>query len=312
LPPHARKSKNSPEAKHPGAIRALGEFYLSSDPARQNFSRAKTWFTLLNQLGDSYGLYYLGQMNENGWGTEKSPKIALNYYRRGAKKKVPPAIYRLATFHEHGLGGFKQDKTKAIELYRQGAELGHAVCMYNLSVMLDTMDDHPELKAEVLSWLLRSAGSGLVEAEYQIGVRYQQGKGVQQDLVASAAWFDRAARNDHAQAQLQLGGMYEKGQGVKRDYSAARRLYELSAKSGNLGGQIKYAEALANGTGGKQDLPEAYVYAQSAVSAATKSPDNPGTKIAIQLRDDLVKTMTSEQLAEGKKRLATAKKSANN
>jgi TPR repeat protein len=304
--------KKAAEAKHAGAMRALGEFYLSADPAKQNYTHARDWFSRLNQLGDPYALYYLGQMNENGWGTKKSPKTALDYYRQGAKKKVPAAIYRLATFQEHGLGGLKKDKTKAIDLYRQGAELGHAVCMYNLSVMLDTMDEQPKLKAEVLSWLLRSAGAGLVEAEYQIGVRYNQGKGVQQDFVASAAWFDRASRNDHTQAQLQLGGMYETGQGVKRDYSAARRLYELSAKSGNLGGQIKYAEALANGTGGKQDLPEAYVYAQSAVSAATKSPDNPGTKIAIQLRDDLVKTMTSEQLAEGKKRLATAKKSANN
>ena len=295
--------KVAAEAKHPGAIRALGEFYLNADPARQNFAHAKTWFTLLDQLGDSYGLYYLGQMNENGWGTQKSPETALDYYRKGAKKKVPPAIYRLATFHEHGLGGLKKNKAKAINLYRQGAELGHAVCMYNLSVTLDTMDDQPKLKAEVLSWLLRSASAGLVEAEYQIGLRYQQGKGVQQDLVASAAWFDRAARNDHAQAQLQLGGMYEKGQGVKRDLGAARHLYELSAKGGNHGGQIKYTEALANGTGGKQDLPEAYVYAQAAASTATKTPDHPGTKIAIKLRDDLVKTMTPEQLAEGKKRL---------
>ena len=302
--------KKAAEEKHPGAMRALGEFYLSADPARQNFAHARDWFTRLNQLGDPYSLYYLGQIDENGWGVKKAPKTALGYYRKAADKKVPPAIYRLATFHEHGLGGLKKDKTKAIDLYRQGAELGHAVCMYNLSVMLNTMDDQPKLKAEVLSWLLRSAGAGLVEAEYQMGVRYQQGNGVQQDLVASAAWFDRAARNDHAQAQLQLGGMYEKGQGVKRDLDAARRLYELSAKGGNLGGQIKYAEALANGTGGKQDLPEAYVYAESAASAVASN--TPGAKLAIQLRDDLVKTMTSEQLAEGKKRLATAKKSANN
>ncbi|MBT7957972.1 MAG: sel1 repeat family protein [Akkermansiaceae bacterium] len=298
--------KKAAEVKHPGAMRALGEFYLSADPARQNFSKARDWFSRLNQLGDSYGLYYLGQIHENGWGTVKSQETALDYYRQGAKQKVPPAIYRLATFHEHGLGGLKKDKGKALALYRHGAELEHAVCMYNLSVMLDTMDEKPKHKAEVLLWLLRSAGAGLVEAEYQIGVCYQQGNGVQQDLVAAAAWFDRAARNSHAQAQLQLGGMYEKGQGVSRDLSAARRLFELSAKGGNLGGRIKYAEVLANGVGGKQDLIEAYIHAHNATQLVSRN--SPAAKLAIKVRDDLYVAMSPEQLTEGKKRLAAGQK----
>jgi TPR repeat protein len=296
--------KIAASGKHPGAMRALGEFYLSSDPAIQNYVQARDLFSRLESVGDPYGHYYLGQMSENGWGIEKSLESASSYYRKAADKKVPPAIYRLATFHEHGLGGLEKDQSKAINYYRQGAELGHPVCMYNLSVMLDKSDKKSPFKAEVLPWLLRSAGAGLIEAEHQIGARYEQGRGVQQDFVAAAAWFDRAARSGHAQAQYRLGGMYETGQGVKPDHGAARHLYELSAKSGNLGGQIKYAESLANGIGGKQGLPEAYVYAETAVSRSK------GAELATKLRDNIIKTMTPEQLAEGKTRLATAKKSA--
>jgi TPR repeat protein len=305
--------KKAAEAKHPGAMRALGEFYLVSDPAQQNFASAQNWFSRLDQLGDPYGTYYLGQMSENGWGGEKSLESAVNYYRKAADKKVPAAIYRLATFHENGLGGLKKDKNKAIDHYRQGAELGHPFCMYNLSIMLDTMDEKPQLKAEVMPWLLRSAAAGLVEAEYQIGQRYQQGRGVQQDFVASAAWFNRAALSGHAQGQLHLGEMYEKGQGVKLDHGAARQLFELSAKGSNFGGVIKYAEVLAKGIGGKQDLAEAYVYAESAATAAVanaNASNAPLGKLAIQLRDGIIKIMTAEQLAEGEKRLAAAKKAA--
>ncbi|MGB6222290.1 tetratricopeptide repeat protein [Haloferula sp.] len=287
--------KIAAEGKHLGAIRALGEFYLSTDPNRQNFAAAKTWFSLLDQLGDPYALYYLGEMSESGSGCQKSQETALNYYQRAAKKEVPPAIYRLAYFHEHGLGGLKEDKDRAIDLYRQGAGLGHSVCMYNLSVMLDAMDDKPDIKAEVIPWLLRSASAGLADAEYSAGMRYHEGNGVQQDFIAAAAWFDRASRSGHSQAQLNLGVYYENGQGLVRDYRSARRLFELSAKGGNPAGQIKYAEALANGAGGKQDLPEAYFYAQTAA----KAPDNPVAEIAIKLRDVLTRTMTPEQLAEG-------------
>lgn len=291
--------KTAAEAKHPAAMRALGELYLSPDPAKQNFARARDWFSRLDQLGDPYGLYYLGQMSENGWGGEKSLESAASYYRKAADKKVPSAIYRLATFLENGLGGLKKDQTKATDYYRQGAELGHPFCMYNLSVMLDSMDKNSPLKAEVMPWLIRSAAAGLIEAEYQIGTRYQQGRGVPQDYVAAVAWFDRASRSGHAQAQLYLGEMYEKGQGVKPNHSAARRLFELAAKRGNLGGQLKYAEVLANGIGGKQDLPEAYFYAQSATKASESN--TVGSKIATQLRDNIIKIMTPAQLAEGKK-----------
>lgn len=305
--------KKAAEAKHAGAMRALGEFYLASNPAQQNYAKARDWFSRLDKLGDPYGLYYLGQMDENGWGGKKSLKSAIGYYYKAADKKVPAAIYRLATFHEHGLGGLKKDKSKAIDHYRQGAELGHAVCMYNLSVMLDSMDEKPQLKAEVMPWLLRAAAAGLVAAEYQIGTRYQQGRGVQQDFVAAAAWFNRAARSGHALAQLHLGEMYEKGVGLKRDHGAARKLFELSAKGGNLGGVVKYAEVLAKGIGGKQDLVEAYVYAESAASAiasASNASNTPVAKVAIQLRDSIIKIMTAEQLTEGQKRLAAVKKAA--
>ncbi|PQJ27478.1 hypothetical protein BSZ32_02525 [Rubritalea profundi] len=223
-------------------------------------------------------------MSENGWGGKKSLKSAIDYYDKAADKKVPATIYSLATFHENGLGGLKMDKSKAMDYYRQDAELGHAVCMYDLSVMLDTSDVRPQLKAEVMPWLLRSASAGLVAAEYKIGTRYQQGRGVQQDFVAAGAWFIRAARSGHGQAQLHLGEIYEKGMGVKRDHGAARQLFELSAKGGNLGGVVKYAEVLAKGIGGKQDIVEAYVCAESAASAAAayaNASNTPVGKLAI-------------------------------
>jgi TPR repeat protein len=228
-----------------------------------------------------------------------------------ASKGLAVAQLRHGLAHLAGYG-YTADATKAIDYLTQATKSTGSF-KSDAAFVLGQLYRDGQLKPEVMPWLLRAASAGLVTAEYQIGTRYQQGRGVQQDFVAAGAWFNRAARSGHAQAQLHLGEMYEKGMGVKRDHGAARQLFELSAKGGNLVGVVKYAEVLAKGIGGKQDIVEAYVYAESAASAAAANAtasNTPVGKLAIQLRDSIIKIMTAEQLTAGEKRLTAAKKAA--
>src|SRR6185312_11962631 len=70
-------------------------------------------------------------------------------------------------------------------------------------------------------------------AEYEIGMRYSQGRGVPVDLEVATQWFERAATHGLAPAQYRLGSLYEKGQGVKKDLNKARTLYLQAADKGN-------------------------------------------------------------------------------
>jgi TPR repeat protein len=289
--------KVAADTKRPEAMLAYGEFLLASESGRPDYPEARSVFLELDDSGDPFGAYQLGQMSEHGWGVEKELEAALRHYRKAAGKKLPEALYRLGAYYDESLGGLGKDEAKALDYYRQGAELGHPTCMFNLSVMLETKQGTASPGAEAITWLLSAAGAGMAEAEYQAGVRYQAGRGVLQDFVAAAAWFDRAARSGHALAQLHLGEMYETGQGLVSDLSAARRLFELSANGGNTGGMVKFAVFLANGTAGDRDLPQAYAFAESAAAAA---PENGMVK---KVLEDLKKSMTAEQLAEGRKRL---------
>lgn len=114
------------------------------------------------------------------------------------------------------------------------------------------------LPAAIGSGGLRTAAArGDAGAEYEIAVRYAEGRGVAANMAAAAEWFERAAKQGLAPAQFRLGGFYEKGIGVKKDLEAARRLYLAAAQAGNAKAMHNLAVLYAEGAGGKPDYQTA-------------------------------------------------------
>jgi uncharacterized protein len=72
------------------------------------------------------------------------------------------------------------------------------------------------------------ADAGQAEAEFDLGVMYAQGFGVQRDLNAAASWYRKAADQGNAEAQFALGQMYAHGWGVPRDTADAVRWFEMA------------------------------------------------------------------------------------
>jgi localization factor PodJL len=116
----------------------------------------------------------------------------------------------------------------------------------------------PDKLPAAFSAALRAAAvKGDAGAEFEIGQRYAEGRGVPQNLAEAADWFDRAAKQGLAPAQFRLGGFYEKGFGVKKDLDAARRLYSAAADAGNAKAMHNLAVLYAEGIDGKPDYQNA-------------------------------------------------------
>jgi localization factor PodJL len=94
-------------------------------------------------------------------------------------------------------------------------------------------------------------------AQYEIALRYAEGRSVPQDAVAAAEWFERAAKQGLAPAQFRLGGIYEKGLGVKKNVETARRLYAAAGQAGNAKALHNLAVLYAEGIDGKPDYETA-------------------------------------------------------
>ena len=89
------------------------------------------------------------------------------------------------------------------------------------------------------------AEEGDVDAQYYLGVLYDNGYGVPQDYKEAVRWYKLAAEQGVAEAQFNLGNMYYDGQGVSVDYKEAVRWFTLAAEQGdvdaqyNLGGVVR-------------------------------------------------------------------------
>ena len=68
------------------------------------------------------------------------------------------------------------------------------------------------------------------------------GDGGPQDLAGAATWFRRAAERGVVDAQYNLGLMYESGRGVARNPREALRWYGRAAQAGDAGARERLAQ----------------------------------------------------------------------
>lgn len=77
------------------------------------------------------------------------------------------------------------------------------------------------------------ANNAVAAAQNNLGVLYENGKGVPQDYAEAAKWYRFAANQGSAIAQYNLGLLYAKGHGVPQDYVLAHMWFNLSVTQGN-------------------------------------------------------------------------------
>ncbi len=173
-----------------------------------------------------------------------------------------------------------------------------------------------------------AAEEGDPKAMFEIGNRYAEGRGVEQDMAVAASWYEGAADQGLAPSQYRIGNMYEKGIGVERDIAKAKTWYQLAAAQGNASAMHNLAVLFAMGAGGavdndsaarwfleaaelgvrdsqynlgilaakgvgtRQDLVEAYKWFDLVAAA--------GDKDAATKRDEIAGTLSPEQLEKAR------------
>lgn len=77
------------------------------------------------------------------------------------------------------------------------------------------------------------AEQGNVNAQFALGVMYDEGQGVPQDYEEAAKWWRNSAEQGDADAQFNIGFMYEFGNGVIQDKVLAHMWYNISNANGS-------------------------------------------------------------------------------
>ncbi|OSM01621.1 tetratricopeptide repeat protein [Magnetofaba australis] len=107
--------------------------------------------------------------------------------------------------------------------------------------------------------------AGVDEAQFNLAVMYDTGKGVAQDYNEALKWYRGAALQGHPQAQANLAALYEAGLGAPQDPFKAATWFQLAADQGVPMAQYRLARLYAEGRGVEHDPDEArHWYAQAA------------------------------------------------
>ncbi len=101
------------------------------------------------------------------------------------------------------------DYATALRELRPLAKQGNANAQYNLGIMYENGRGFPQDDAEAVKWYRKAAEQGDAYAQFALGVMYDNGLGVPEDDAEAVKWGRKAAEQGHAKAQYSLGNCTE-------------------------------------------------------------------------------------------------------
>ena len=215
----------------PGLDQLLMEWFIGSHQ-KKDATTAERCFREKAEAGDAAAQWWLGASYQYGVGAEKNHRQALHWYRLAARQGSQPAQDML-----QALSGQARERQLEQQLEQQlleQAEQGDAQAQYEVGRRFWNGDGVNQDHKQAADWFDRAARQGLAAAQCALGLCYERGDGVEQDMWQAAAWYQWAAQQDHAEAQLRLSECYEKGRGVPKDKEkAAEWLYKAAQHGGS-------------------------------------------------------------------------------
>lgn len=147
-----------------------------------------------------------------------------------------------------------------------------------------------EAAAQVLSPL---AKDGDPKAQYVLGIMYLNKMVASPSESTALELMISSGEAGFGKAQVELARMYREGDGVGQDFAKSFHWSMKAAEAGDVGAQLQVADAFAFGYGVDADPVEAYKWYEIAVLY--------WGSLAVNARDVVAESMTSDQIATAKK-----------
>jgi hypothetical protein len=197
------------------------------------------------------------------------------------------------------------------------------VCVIGFSFTISTFADQSDWgMVDRFNKLMLLAQKGNIKAMYEVGKRYERGRGVKKSYTEAANWYQKAASGGQSAAQGRLGILYFEGRGVTQNYKIALDLLTSAANDNVPSAQFQLANMYELGAGVAENLELAvswykkaykngYYLAQSKVETLSKRLEPAATnphatatnqakaKVRIRL-SPLVQTITSARWFKAK------------
>lgn len=246
------------EAKDPVSMHILGTYYYYGFSVQRYIFKAMEWFIKASDLGYSDSQYMLGMIYETIGHEENEKTKAKHYYELAAKQDHPYALYAL------GINALEDERYRdAIFNLEKAANQQYALAAYTLAMYYHEKESNHPLKA--FEWFMVAAKQNHTEAEYYVGLYYQNAKGVPQSIEQAIHWYERAALKHNKNALYHLAMILIKQE--KRDFVTISKLLEQAAKLDHPNAQYNLAVMYQKGDGVEKDMQKALFWYEKASEA---------------------------------------------
>ena len=187
-----------------------------------------------------------------------------------------------------GLSFYDQGKyADALERWKSASKFGSKEADFLLGFLYDGILQNDN---EALFFFKKAALSGHIQAQVNVGLKYEKGEGTNVNKDKAVYWYSQAALNQDDVAQFRLASL------LQEEYGKVKESHFWFAKSAELGNPDAHLALATNfilGRGVKKNLTLAHV---SCNLATFLSRDIGSISRSIQLRTELEAKMSIEQI----------------
>ncbi|WP_133140780.1 tetratricopeptide repeat protein [Legionella genomosp. 1] len=238
----------------------LADYFLQQANDPEKMKQARDIYEYFAGKGDKDAQLKLAFLYDRGLGGEANSEVAAHWYTEAAEQNQPIAQFLLAQLYQMGRIGKQPDYEMAKKWYKQ-AQAHSPYASVALGFIYDTVDDDYANAADNYS---RAAATGDAIAQYDLGLLYENGKGMPVNPEKAREYFQQAAEQGYGKAMTQLAGLYFNGINGIRDEQQALHWYKKAVAAGDSGAMYQLGLLSETGVATKLDFPNAVSYYQQA------------------------------------------------
>ncbi len=298
------------EKNNGDAQMVMGRVYRFGVGVQQDDAAATGWFRKAAEQGRPEAMRLLGEACFTGLGMPVNQPEAMKWFslaflrgdesaegwmakveRTLTPQQIQEAKRQAAEFRPALAAPAKPKWRPGMSLTHEQAlaEQGDAEAQFNLGMSYSKGVGIDRNEAEAVRWFGKAAEKGHAYAQLMLADALRAGTGTAQDAVAAAGWYRKAAEQRITEAEYRLGLCLESGAGVPQDRAAAVPLFLRAAAQGHAYAQTKAGLACLTGEGVRKDALEAATWFGLALSG-----DPAADALFTKAHDELTQTQIGD------------------
>lgn len=273
------------EAGMPAAENLMGELYAEGKGVTKNLAQSADWYRKAAQKGHGEAMWKYGNALKNGEGVDQNYDEALFWMAEAVPQGYQRAFRNLVEEMKANGSDLFLNYLKGMKLYQIDGNMKDAADQFKqvskakipegkimeAVVLASNRNEKPNAKKAAKE--LEKLAPSNPEAAYYLAMLYENGNGVDQNMLTAIDYYRKASDMGYGPAQSKLADIYYEGLGTDKDLITAVNLYQKAAATRHLTekGATRLAEAYENGLAG---LPQDKKKAEELKNQ--KHPDNKG------------------------------------